>query len=177
MIILRKPFDVSFATFVHCFSAVAAQSLLLFAFVTAISKLRWIMQKTMQISSFSFRITHLIDTTQIKRNSNGIIIIRVLEACSFRMRCEIKPALAQATHQSVQACSHFTDDLVSIFLDETYANSHFLIDLNWAWLQVHSSVNKLCNNLINIVCDRMGWIKGLRQGDDAALSICIFSIR
>lgn len=52
MIILRKSFDVSFATFVRCFSAVATQSLLLFAFVTAISKLRRIMRKKMQIFFF-----------------------------------------------------------------------------------------------------------------------------
>lgn len=32
--------------------------------------------------------------------------------------------------------------------NENYANFHFLIDMNWIWLQDHSSVNKLLHNLI-----------------------------
>ena len=120
MIILRKPFDVFCSTFWVPFSALATLKIQsCYSFYADQSSA--IMQKMQK--DFFFKSTRLIDTTQIKRNSNGIIIIRILTACLFRMKCDVKVNKNPHTQHKRVHISHMI--WFDFFSMKIYANTYF----------------------------------------------------
>lgn len=136
MIILRKFFDVSFFYLCDPFSAVAAQSLLLFPLC------RWY-QSYAELCKKILWIIHLIDTTQIReRNHHYSHIKSMFVPNEMRRWNEHKTRMQKACAQ----ISHMI--CFRLFLGWKLCKFYFLIDVNWMRLQDHWSVNKLLHNLM-----------------------------